>query len=115
MPSREKRKDVVDTQRKKPGEIIRLRKRPKLELSTAKLTQYLDPSAWSRGLGRQLMDSSVEELRRLGYREAVLWVLDSNQRARRFYEIAGWSADGGAKEDDSRGFVLREVRYGRSL
>jgi len=76
---------------------------------------YLDPSSWSRGLGRQLMEASVEELRRLGYCEAVLWVLDKNARARRFYEIGGWSNDWAEKEDDRRGFVLREVRYGRRL
>jgi hypothetical protein len=27
------------------------------------------------------------------------------------YEAAGFSLDGAVKDDDSRGFVLREVRY----
>jgi hypothetical protein len=42
-------------------------------------------------------------------------VLDSNARARRFYACGGWSQDGAVKQDDSRGFVLNEVRYRRAL
>jgi hypothetical protein len=42
-------------------------------------------------------------------------VLDSNARARRFYEAAGFSPDGGVKVDATRGFPLTEVRYRRPL
>jgi len=43
---------------------------------------------------------------------AILWVLESNRRARRFYEIAGWIPDGDAKtENRPDGIQLREVRY----
>jgi hypothetical protein len=38
-------------------------------------------------------------------------VLDTNSRARRFYEAAGWHRDGAVKQDARRGFVLNEVRY----
>jgi hypothetical protein len=41
--------------------------------------------------------------------------LDSNSRARRLYELAGWQDDGGEKLDERDGFVLRELRYRRSL
>jgi Acetyltransferase (GNAT) family. len=50
-----------------------------------------------------------------GCREAILWVLESNQRARRFYEAAGWRADGGHKIDESYGFPMSLVRYRRRL
>lgn len=30
----------------------------------------------------------------MSFRTAVLWVLESNERARRFYEVAGWKRDG---------------------
>jgi hypothetical protein len=40
-------------------------------------------------------------------------MLDSNNRARRFYEAGGWAADGAAKLDDRPGFMLHEVRYRR--
>ncbi len=76
---------------------------------------YVDPSAWDTGSGRALMARAVAELVALGFRDAVLWVLASNERARRFYEIAGWSADGATKTDTRGEVVLHEVRYGRSL
>ncbi|MGW2161186.1 N-acetyltransferase family protein [Nonomuraea sp. NPDC001699] len=78
-------------------------------------TIYLTPESWVRGIGRALMDAVLAALTEAGYQEAVLWVLDTNVRARRFYEAAGWHDDGVAKEDGSRGFVLTEVRYRRSL
>ncbi|MFI6927522.1 GNAT family N-acetyltransferase [Nonomuraea spiralis] len=74
-------------------------------------TIYLVPESWGQGIGRALMDAAVAALTRAGYRQAVLWVLDANVRARRFYEAAGWHDDGVVKDDDSRGFVLTEVRY----
>jgi hypothetical protein len=45
------------------------------------------------------------------YKLVTLWVLDTNTRARRFYEIAGFRSDGAVKVDDRDGFRLREVRY----
>jgi hypothetical protein len=41
----------------------------------------------------------------------TLWVLDTNERARRFYEARGWRADGTSKSDASRGSPVVEVRY----
>ncbi|MGD0560880.1 MAG: GNAT family N-acetyltransferase, partial [Streptosporangiaceae bacterium] len=55
---------------------------------------YADPDAWGTGAGRALMASAVAELARLGYASAILWVLDTNDRARRFYALAGWQEDG---------------------
>ncbi|MFI9596947.1 GNAT family N-acetyltransferase [Nonomuraea sp. NPDC052265] len=78
-------------------------------------TIYLTPESWGRGIGRALMDAALAALTGAGYQEAVLWVLDSNVRARRFYEAAGWHDDGVAKDDGSRGFTITEVRYRRSL
>ncbi|HEX3961219.1 MAG TPA: GNAT family N-acetyltransferase [Trebonia sp.] len=49
---------------------------------------YADPDAWGTGAGRALMGSAVAELARLGYADASLWVLDANDRARRFYARA---------------------------
>jgi ribosomal protein S18 acetylase RimI-like enzyme len=73
------------------------------------------PEQWGRGFGRQLLAASLDELRWQGFTDAVLWVLDTNQRARAFYERAGWSADGADKEEDDRGFRLRQVRYRRTV
>lgn len=76
---------------------------------------YTDQDAWRTGTGRALMASTVAELARLGYADAVLWVLDTNDRARRFYTLAGWEEDGAHKTDASRGFDICEIRYRRAL
>lgn len=73
---------------------------------------YVSPDRWGRGQGRTLFSHATNRLASFGYAEAILWVLESNRRARRFYEIAGWSADGGTKlETSPNGMELREVRY----
>jgi GNAT superfamily N-acetyltransferase len=76
---------------------------------------YADPDAWGTGTGRALMASAVAAMDRLGYADAILWVLDANNRARRFYARAGWEEDGSSKTDRSRGFDITEVRYRRTL
>lgn len=42
-------------------------------------------------------------------------MLDDNPRARRFYELAGWSADGMAREIELFGLRFPEVRYSKTL
>jgi GNAT superfamily N-acetyltransferase len=77
---------------------------------------YLAPDAWGRGAGRALMTAAVSRLAAFGYADATLWVLDTNERARRFYAAAGWLPDGTTKTDDEEaGYSLSEVRYRRSL
>jgi GNAT superfamily N-acetyltransferase len=78
-------------------------------------TIYLLPEAWGTGTGRRLMAAVVDGLTALGYEDATLWVLDSNDRARRFYAKAGWTEDGATQTDDSLGLTLTEVRYRRAL
>jgi ribosomal protein S18 acetylase RimI-like enzyme len=76
---------------------------------------YLLPSAWGKGVGRLLMGAALAGLAEARFDWATLWVLDSNVRARRFYEAGGWLADEARKIDDSRGFPIAQVRYKRSL
>ena len=72
---------------------------------------YLEPEAWSRGLGRALMAAAVEGLRAGGFPTAILWVFAANDRARRFYERAGWRLDGGTRSWEASGTSLPVVRY----
>ena len=74
-------------------------------------TIYVRPEAWGDGIGRALMSEALARLRGEGLREAILWVLEDNPRTRRFYELSGWSADGGVKEEEWLGAVISEVRY----
>jgi len=76
---------------------------------------YAVPKAWGTGAGGALMTAAIDELRALGFNDAILWVLDNNARARRFYEAAGWTLDGGEKDEVWRGVTVHEVRYRRTL
>ena len=73
------------------------------------------PAAWDQGIGKQLMAAALGRLGEAEFDQVTLWVLDSNARARRFYEAGGWLADGAVKRDDSFGIPMTEVRYRRSL
>jgi L-amino acid N-acyltransferase YncA len=76
---------------------------------------YLLPEAIGAGIGRALFARATDDLWAHGYRRATLWVLASNARARRFYEMAGWRADGATQTDEVRGAPLEEVRYAIDL
>lgn len=76
---------------------------------------YLVPEAWGRGIGTALLGRCVEEMRSIGYVQAVPWVAEKNPRARRFYEREGWAPDGGRKAEDLGGGEIAEVRYRRAL
>ena len=75
---------------------------------------YVTPAWWSTGTGRALMASALAALEAERYRRVVLWVLADNARARRFYERAGFAADGGTNILTGLGGVL-ELRYTRPL
>jgi len=75
---------------------------------------YVAPDWWSTGTGRSLMSCAVAALAEAGYERAVLWVLEANARARRFYEKAGWAPDGASNILVGLGGVV-EVRYARPL
>jgi ribosomal protein S18 acetylase RimI-like enzyme len=55
---------------------------------------YLLPEVIGTGVGRDLFARATERLRAAGFASAILWVLETNERARRFYEAAGWRWDG---------------------
>lgn len=44
-----------------------------------------------------------------------LWVLDTNSRARAFYERQDWRLDGAEKDESIDGADVREIRYRRAL
>lgn len=78
----------------------------------------LAPTAWGRGIASALLDRCVKDLSALGHREAILWVLRQNSRARRFYEREGWKHDGDRRDTISENgfsFEVDELRYVRAL
>ncbi|WP_329248183.1 GNAT family N-acetyltransferase [Streptomyces sp. NBC_01478] len=78
-------------------------------------TLYALPEVWGTGIGRQLMQATLTALGQADYAQATLWVLADNERARRFYESAGWHADGAAVLDTTGGAALDKLRYRRPL
>lgn len=78
-------------------------------------TIYLDPPAWGGGLGSALLHAAEAELARAGFASATLWVLETNAKARRFYERHGWAPDGGTQQHDWVAFTAPDVRYRRTL
>jgi ribosomal protein S18 acetylase RimI-like enzyme len=76
---------------------------------------YVLPDHWGSGVGRALMRAGEERLRELGHQHAVLWVLEDNPRARRFYEAAGWTLDGTRRPIEIFGQPVPEIRYEKSL
>jgi len=76
---------------------------------------YLHPDAWGVGLGRELVSHALADVHTRGWREVSLWVFESNARARRFYEKAGFAGDGGRKSVTQGDKALIEVRCRRVL
>lgn len=76
---------------------------------------YVDPPQWGSGVGRELIRAGEDRMRELGYRHVVLWVLDGNARAQRFYESAGWTLDGERRPIEFLGQTVPEVRYVKHL
>jgi L-amino acid N-acyltransferase YncA len=72
---------------------------------------YAVPEAWGSSAGTELMRQACAALRDAGFREAILWVLDDNPRARRFYEREGWAADDTRREIEHLGARIEEIRY----
>ncbi|MFD7446014.1 GNAT family N-acetyltransferase [Streptomyces sp. NPDC059909] len=73
-------------------------------------TLYTMPEVWGTGIGKQLMLATLTTLGQADYAQATLWVLEDNERARRFYEAAGWHADGAAVEDTTGGAAVNLTR-----
>jgi ribosomal protein S18 acetylase RimI-like enzyme len=74
---------------------------------------YVDPDSWGLGAGRLLIENARSFLREMGFQESFLWVLESNERAKRFYTIDGWLPDGSSRTEDRWGVAADEVRYRR--
>jgi GNAT superfamily N-acetyltransferase len=72
---------------------------------------YVLPEAWRSGVGRALLAEAMAEWHSRRAERMVLWVLEDNARARRFYEAMGWAPDGGRQHIDLGGIAPAEIRY----
>lgn len=76
---------------------------------------YVDPARWGTGIGRMLIAAARAQLVLAGYTDAVLWMLDGNTRALRFYEHDGWVLDGARRVERRADGDLHDIRLRRGL
>jgi ribosomal protein S18 acetylase RimI-like enzyme len=77
---------------------------------------YVHPDQWRQGYGTALVGEAIKCLREDGFEEVTLWVLKENQEAIRFYEAAGFEADGASKvKQRADGLEMPVVRYRQSI
>ena len=76
---------------------------------------YVDPDSHRGGVGRMLMADARRRLAEAGFSEAILWVLQGNDRARGFYEGEGWAPDGATRVENVYDIVSTVDRFRRGL
>lgn len=76
---------------------------------------YVHPRLQGRGLGHDLMAHTWLELSKRMHRWGVLWVLEQNHSAQRFYERNGMTIDRKRRPYRIRGHRVMAVRYARPL
>ena len=76
---------------------------------------YVDPDRYQGGVGRLLMAEARRRLRAAGFTAAILWVLQGNTRASRFYEREGWTPDGATRVEQPYGIRSTVDRFRRKL
>ncbi|MPZ97752.1 MAG: GNAT family N-acetyltransferase [Dehalococcoidia bacterium] len=76
---------------------------------------YLLPDEWGAGTAARMLELAVTQFRHEGRPAAVLWVLEQNRRARRFYERYGWHTDGAEDVTRVGAYPLLQLRYQHDL
>jgi len=76
---------------------------------------YVDPECWGRGYGVALLSAARQRLAKRGYNAMMLWLLEGNARADRFYRADGWLPDGSRRTESLWGITVNELRYRRAL
>lgn len=72
---------------------------------------YCSPTIWGTGVADRLMDFTELRLRAEGFALAVLWVIEQNPRARRFYERRGWEPTGITADSNVGSTTITELEY----
>ncbi|HEX2580112.1 MAG TPA: GNAT family N-acetyltransferase [Rhabdochlamydiaceae bacterium] len=79
-------------------------------------TLYVHPEYWRRGVGTKLAELAIQSCKNTGYKRVVLWVLDSNEAAQKFYQSLDLRIDGGVKiEKRIPECELRQIRFSKKL
>jgi GNAT superfamily N-acetyltransferase len=76
---------------------------------------YVVQEVQGKGVGARLIDEVERCLRGFGFERATLWVLETNDLGRRFYERNGWTWDGTTSDHQFECANRPIVRYARDL
>jgi GNAT superfamily N-acetyltransferase len=76
---------------------------------------YVHPGEWGKGHGFELLVEAERELSAAGFDKALLWVLETNARARSFYERQEWTLGRSLRLEEIGGVQVTEIRYERVL
>lgn len=76
---------------------------------------YVHPEHWGEGHGHELLVAGEAALVEQGHEQALLWVLEGNERGRRFYERQGWTVGKPIRVEAIGGVQVTELRYEKSL
>ncbi|MNR49965.1 Acetyltransferase (GNAT) family protein [compost metagenome] len=77
---------------------------------------YLAPAFWAHGIGTALWAEALQAIRSNGYQQVCAWVLDGNERAKRFYLKHGFTAQAASRrvfEENSEPLAI--TRFGLML
>jgi ribosomal protein S18 acetylase RimI-like enzyme len=74
-------------------------------------TIYVGPEVQGQGVGTRLLQAAMAAMREAGAVGALLWVLDGNEPAQRFYRKHGWERGGSTKTETLFGVTVQELAY----
>ena len=98
------------------GDVIGFAQFVRRSVESVELTRiYVLPDSQRRGIGMQLLHAGLREFGAEGLKHLTVEVERDNGNGRRFYERAGFCADGAEEPFDVDGVAVPEVRYVREL
>ena len=72
---------------------------------------YVDCDKLGNGIGKKMMEYVMKELKNKGKRKMILWCLEENENARKFYEKMGGKLVNDEKYFEIEGQKYKEVGY----
>lgn len=78
-------------------------------------TLYARPSKIGQGIGFALLAHALEALTEQGFESVILWVLEGNELALKFYERQGFRLTGRVREEPLGDAVLKDLQMLRHL
>ena len=76
---------------------------------------YIMPNEWRNGFGKKLLNAAIFSISKSNFRKVILWVVDSNQQAKNFYEINGFTNSHEIKVEQREKYSVQQAKYVKEL